>query len=127
MSNETYNGYTNFATWKVNLEYFDGWLENKEDEEIKEIAALTTLAERNKYVDTEGIDKKWHDDATDAIEFCDSLKEEVEEAIDSIDTDRGYIADLAKGWALTFLNEVNWVEIADSIITNARDRLKGEA
>lgn len=24
MSNETYNGWTNYATWRVNLEIFDG-------------------------------------------------------------------------------------------------------
>ena len=22
---ETYNGWTNYATWRVNLEFFDGW------------------------------------------------------------------------------------------------------
>ena len=25
MSNETYNGWTNYATWRVNLEIFDGF------------------------------------------------------------------------------------------------------
>src|SRR5690606_29159006 len=100
-----------------NLEYFDGWLENKEDEEIKEIAVLTTQAERNKYADTEGVDKKWHKDATDAIEFCDRLKEEVEEYV-GIETHDAIV----KGWALSFLNDVNWSEIGDHIIEDARSR-----
>jgi len=25
MTNTTYNGWTNYATWRVNLEMFDGW------------------------------------------------------------------------------------------------------
>ena len=25
MSDKTYNGWTNYATWRVNLEIFDGW------------------------------------------------------------------------------------------------------
>lgn len=78
------------------LEYFDGWLDSKEDGEIREIAAI------------------------DAIEFCDRLKDEVEEMIEYAITH----SEIAKGWALAFLNDVNWLEIADHFITDARDRLK---
>lgn len=30
MKNETYNGWTNYATWKVNLEVFDGYFNQNE-------------------------------------------------------------------------------------------------
>jgi hypothetical protein len=29
MKKETYNGWTNYATWRVNLEIFDGTKQNK--------------------------------------------------------------------------------------------------
>jgi hypothetical protein len=69
MSNNTYNGWTNYATWRVNLEMFDG------------------------------SDQAWS---------ADSAKEYVEETIiDS--TPEG----IARDYALAFLSDVNWVEIAE--------------
>jgi hypothetical protein len=69
MNNNTYNGWTNYATWRVNLEMFDG------------------------------SDQAWS---------ADSAKEYVEEIIiDS--TPEG----IARDYALAFLSDVNWVEIAE--------------
>jgi hypothetical protein len=69
MTNTTYNGWTNYATWRVNLEMFDG------------------------------SDQAWS---------ADSAKEFVEEIIiDS--TEEG----VARDYALAFLSDVNWYEIAE--------------
>jgi hypothetical protein len=66
---EKYNGWTNYATWRVNLEMFDG------------------------------SDQYWS---------ADSAKEFVEEIIiDS--TEEG----VARDYALAFLSDVNWYEIAE--------------
>jgi hypothetical protein len=69
MSNATYNGWTNYATWRVNLEMFDG---------------------------------------SDQFWSADSAREYVEEIIiDS--TPEG----IARDYALAFLSDVNWYEIAE--------------
>ena len=68
MSNQTYNGWTNYATWRVNLEMFDG---------------------------SEGT---W---------TADSARDFVEDVIiDS--TPEG----IARDYALAFISDVNWHEIA---------------
>jgi hypothetical protein len=69
MSNTTYNGWTNYATWRVNLEVFDG------------------------------SEQYWS---------ADSAKEFVEEIIYST-TSEG----VARDYALAFLADVNWYEIAE--------------
>jgi hypothetical protein len=69
MSNTTYNGWTNYATWRVNLEMFDG------------------------------SDQYWS---------VASAKEYVEEVIYST-TSEG----VARDYALAFLSDVNWYEIAE--------------
>jgi hypothetical protein len=46
MSNATYNGWTNYATWRVNLEMFDGtedyWSSESAREFVEEIIESTT-------------------------------------------------------------------------------------
>jgi hypothetical protein len=46
MSNATYNGWTNYATWRVNLEMFDGtedyWSPESAREFVEEIIESTT-------------------------------------------------------------------------------------
>lgn len=69
MKDTTYNGWTNYATWRVNLEMFDG-------------SPDTYTAE--------------------------SAREWVEEIIYST-TDEG----VARDYALAFLGDVNWHEIAE--------------
>ena len=69
------NGWTNYETWRVNLEMWDGY-------EIE------------------------HGDFDDVDSLADYLKESSEETIMS----QSY--GLAQDYALAFLNEVNWYEIA---------------
>lgn len=78
MKKDTYNGWTNYATWRVNLEIFDG-------------------------LDPADI---WGIDAKDiAPEFLEAYAEALigETAPDG----------LALSYALSFVAEVNWDEIAD--------------
>lgn len=78
MSN--YNGWTNYATWRVNLEIFDGM--NADDFGSTDAAALRA-----------------------------ALKEHTEELIESTSSEG-----LARDYALAFLSDVNWWEIADHLI-----------
>lgn len=81
---EKYNGWTNYATWRVNLEIFDG----------------TTLE-----------DMSW-DEYEDAYELGQVMKDYVEEILcQDCDPSR-----LAHSYAMAFLNDVNWTEIANSMI-----------
>ena len=70
-----YNGWTNYETWRVNLEIFDG------------ISGE----------DFDDIDHEW-------------CKEYAEEII-SYDQDES----ITLGFALSFLDPVNWIEIADAV------------
>ena len=68
MTNEKYNGWTNYATWRINLEIFDGgnW---------------------DRYL-------------------ADDLKEFVADHIEASSTG------IARDYALAFISDVNWHEIA---------------
>lgn len=86
--NPKHQGWTNYETWRVNLEIFDG-------------------VDWNEWY---GEDEQAHDFS----EFVESLKEYAEQAVmidDSVNT-------LANDYANAFLQEVNYNEIAESIITN---------
>ena len=84
MSDTKYNGWTNYATWRVNLEMFDGldWVSEFGDPDP---------------------------DFTDPYELGLALKDWAEEIISN-----GEIApnNLAVDYAMAFLSEVNWQEIA---------------
>ena len=82
MTDTKYNGWTNYATWRVNLEMLDG-------------LQLSDL-----FYD-EGID------LNDPYDIGQELKAYVEGAIEN---DEG--SQLVKGYAYAFLNDVNWREIA---------------
>lgn len=86
MANNTYNGWTNYATWRVNLEIFDG---------------------------TDPAD--WNDDwkADDVLDFADWMKETAIQLIEQDCSDKG---GFALDYALAFLDEVNWHEIANNKI-----------
>jgi len=71
-NNTTYNGWTNYATWRVNLEIFDGG-------------------------DWEGMD---------AQSFKDLAEEHIMSQSEGI----------AQDYALAFLSDVNWYEIAEHYI-----------
>ena len=93
MTDKTYNGWTNYATWRVNLEMIDGsyWCEFDPDFEKPE-----------------------------PYELAPTLKEWAEELIIH-STPQG----LALDYALAFLSDVNWYEIAKHIIDDAKE--EGEA
>ena len=81
---KTYNGWTNYATWRVNLEIFD-------DMEIVEMFDLTL----------------------DAYDLGQDLKDFAEMIIDN-----GSSTGLALDYAMAFLQDVNWHEIAEHMVAD---------
>ena len=80
-----YNGWTNYATWRVNLEFFDGF--NPSD---------------NGY------------DTNVIYELSHQLKHYVESIIDETTSDG-----IAKDYALAFISDVNFYEIAEHLISES--------
>jgi len=88
----TYNGWTNYATWRVNLEIFDGMtLEDFGYEAVQE--------------------------SYDFDHLEDVLKEYAEEAIEQTST-----PGLARDYALAFLSDVHWLQIAGHLIDDFEDK-----
>lgn len=85
-TDNTYNGWTNYATWRVNLEIFDGL-------EIGDLSFNT--------------------DSSDAYDLELELKDYAESIITN---DEIINNNLAVGYALAFMSEVNWTEIAKHMI-----------
>ena len=83
MTNNTYNGWTNHATWRVNLEIFDG-LDLASDNDL------------------------------DAYDLGQTLRDFAEEAISNES------GTLAYSYALAFMSDVNWNEIAAHMIEDYR-------
>jgi hypothetical protein len=86
MSDTKYNGWTNYATWRINLEIFDGF----------------DPAEYYSAFDLE-----------DVSGLADGLQQYAEEIIFNC---AGVPEGLAADYARAFLSEVNWYEIADHLI-----------
>jgi hypothetical protein len=92
MKNENYNGWTNYATWRINLEIFDGW---------------------NPY-DYYQVSK------VDPIALADDCKEYAEQIVfECGDLDP---SSLGGSYANAFLNEVNWYEIAQHAYENYKEQ-----
>ena len=88
----TYNGWTNYATWRVNLEIFDNMtLEDFGYESVQE--------------------------SYDFDHLEDVLKEYAEEAIEMTST-----PGLARDYALAFLSNVHWLQIAGHLIDDFEDK-----
>ena len=85
MTDKTYNGWTNYATWRVNLEIFDGF-NPIEDWDLER----ETLTES---------------------ELAELLQEHAEELVSETAP-----AGLALDYALAFLSDVNWYEIAKHML-----------
>ncbi len=81
MQDTTYNGWTNYATWRVNLECIDGINPH---------------------------DMDW---PTDIDELEDALENHVEDYILET-TNEG----IGRDYALAFLHQVNWREIAEHMV-----------
>ncbi len=92
---ENYNGWTNYATWRVHLEIFDGINFVKEDFVPNE--AKFTMAD-----------------------LANHLKQVAEDAI----TEHGEIKQgLALSYADAFLDQVNFYEIAEAVAETCPDLL----
>jgi predicted RNA-binding protein Jag len=83
-----YNGWTNYATWRVNLELADEYLSMQ----IEDVRAG--------YVDT----------FDDIAQLADNIKDYVENIVTDDDT----TTSIAVDYAMAFLNDVNWYEIAEN-------------
>ena len=91
MSDTKYNGWTNYATWRVNLEMFDN----------------LSLS------DFDGVGDKVDPELICVYTLAEALKERAEFYIDCECPKDG---SFAKDYALAFLQDVNWNEIAQHLI-----------
>jgi len=90
METKTYNGWTNYATWRVMLEMGFG--------------------DRDDWPDS-------FDEKPEPRELADSLKDETEVYVDDVmPDDNGNI--FVKGWVNAFLDDVSWDEIAEHILAD---------
>lgn len=89
-SEKKHNGWTNYATWRVNLEIFDGM-------DVREMFESEV---------EEG----------DAYSLSKALKNYAESVIDEDGTREG----LAVDYALAFLSNVNWYEIAEHMLDDIK-------
>ena len=104
MTDTTCNGWSNYATWRVNLELADDILQSLDTHEL-----LTRIIPNA---------------GTERIDLADYLKDQCEEIVTESDTCRApYSANdpvrgntLAAQYALAFLGQVNWWEIADNFL-----------
>ena len=94
MSTESYNGWTNYETWRIQLEVIDGMTLEDFGFDLHE-------------VDT--------DDVTNVESLADSVGELVHEVV-TRDVPEGLALDLA----LSFIERVDFMEIAEHLIADAR-------
>ena len=99
MSDKTYNGWTNYATWRINLEIFDGV-------EIQDICTFYK-GKPNAY-----------DVGLQLINYA--------EEIIFLDSHIGgkTPSSLLEDYARAFLEQVNWMEIAEHMIADYAEELK---
>ena len=97
MNSQKYNGWTNYATWRINLEIIDGM----------------TL----EYFDIKPEDAS----LVDVYELEEALKERAEDWVV-----QSAPPGLARDYALAFMSDVNWYEIAKHMIDDCvREYAKG--
>jgi hypothetical protein len=88
MTDKTYNGWTNYATWRVNLEIFDGF-------------------------------DPFDHFSDNQADMEDNLAEYLKDYVETIIYESGGgDGNLAVDYALAFLQEVNWHEIAKHMIAD---------
>ena len=83
----SYNGWTNYATWRVHLEMIDGIEPNE---------------------------MGWH--RMDRHDLADTIKEYVQECLEMQVSGNDGGMSLIFAYAMAFLEDVNWREIADHMI-----------
>lgn len=91
MKDTTYNGWTNYATWRINLEIFDSI-------PLEDFDGLERVNEWRQP------DTQW---------LADAMQERAEYYVECSSE-----AGLARDYALAFMSNVNWYEIADHMIKN---------
>ena len=91
---ETYNGWTNYETWRVNLEMLDGM-------SCTDFGVVPEVYEEHEQLVT---------DPNDLAERLESYCVELVE----MDAKKGFALDLA----LSFLSKVDWQEIAEHMISD---------
>jgi hypothetical protein len=87
----SYNGWTNYATWRVNLELFDG---------------VNAYQLSGRFVNSPS-------------EIKDLARDYAENLIYETSTEG-----LARDYALAFLSDVEWWEIANHLIANLEDEIQ---
>lgn len=99
MTDTTYNGWSNYATWRVNLEVFDGV--EPENFDLQEGEAMTLV---------------------DIHELAEAMQNYAEEAIFSgFAYDERRPSSLIEDYARAFLQEVNWYELATHFVDNFKE------
>lgn len=93
--NEKYNGWSNYATWRVNLEMVDGIM--PDDGEI----------------------------FTDVHALSEYIKDSCEDYLKYIDDETKVPNNLCYDYAMSFLSDVNWYEIANSMTSDYPQIMKG--
>ena len=96
----TYNGWTNYATWRVNLEIIDGYAR-----------AFLSIDARD----------MWPREVRDDDAY--SLSKQLEEYAEEVVSGYGQVEGLAMDYARAFLSEVNWYEIAEHLLNAIRDEV----
>lgn len=88
---EKYNGWTNYATWRINLELFDGYV-------LEDCVSYDPET----------------DDRDDTI---DNVAQILEDRADEAITNYGELKDcIAVDYARSFISGVNWHEIAEHLV-----------
>jgi hypothetical protein len=94
MNDKTYNGWSNYATWRINLEIFDGM----------DLDLDAYMGEESKF---------------DAHDLKDELQRIAEEIIfEGMGYDERRPSNLMEDYARTFLQDVNYYEIATHLIND---------
>ena len=100
MTKKEYNGWFNYETWLVKL-----WIDNDQGSQSYW---------------QEQAEEFYKVDADDCSGLADALKEHHEEYLSSIMPDSGFAADLMSA----AMSEVNWREIAESLINDAKEAVE---
>ena len=99
MQDQTYNGWTNYATWRVNLEVFDGLNLRDHFDELPDTYEVGQWAQG------------YAEELLDA-----AMREPV-----GIRSRMLTPSDIVDGWARAFLQDVDWHSIARHLIENASE------
>ena len=103
MADKTYNGWTNYETWAAKL-----WIDNEQSTYYDVTGHATEVY--TEAIDAEGTPDKY--------EFADWLKEYVEEnMLPDPDEIRGLASDLLNA----AMSEVNWSEMAEAYLGDAKE------